>query len=457
MKEKLNSISILFNIISLLGLLIVFIISSYLKFNSIHLSSNYLILLILSFIFMILLSMVFKFSQTVKFTFSKYLSNMFRVYIIFAFIIFAISFLYRSANYSRLFITFYISLYFTFLLIFYFLFKLFLKSEILRGKKDNIIIIGAGVLGKNLFKELHNPIYNYNIFGFLDDKPKENNLSDYILGKIDALEKIINENHINEIFITIPLIKEDIVKKIIELSNHYGIKIKIIPNYYQLYNKNVSMTHCGDLPIISIKEIPLENILNRIIKRTFDILFSLVVLFFGFPIYILIAIIIKIDSKGPVLFNPVKIGYNRKKFKMFKYRTMVITPPEIHNNLSTIRNDPRITRFGSFIRKHNIDELPQFFNVLKGEMSVVGPRPHRVSLDKEFQNTVDNYMLRHFIKPGITGWAQANGWRGPTDTKERMQKRVDYDLWYMDNWSFWLDMKIIFLTLFGKEVKNDVF
>jgi len=457
MKEKLNFVSIAFNFISIFGLFILFYLSYFLKFYSVRLSSNYLLLLIISIVFLLLLNLAFRLAQTIRFTFRRYFINLLRVYIIFACIIFAVSFLYRSANYSRLFISIYISLCFAFLLLLYFLFKVFLKSKILRGKKDNIIIIGAGVLGKNLFYELNNPIYNYNIVGFLDDKPENNSLSNYILGKIDCLDEIIKQNHIDEIFITIPLIKEDIVKKVIELSNHYGIKIKIIPNYYQLYNKNVSMTHCGDLPIISIRKVPLENLINRVIKRVFDILFSLVVLTLGFPIYALISLAIKIDSKGPIFFNPVKIGYNRKKFKMFKFRTMVLTTPEIYNNRSTIRNDPRITRFGSFIRKHNIDELPQFFNVLKGEMSVVGPRPHRVSLDKEFQNAIDNYMLRHFIKPGITGWAQVNGWRGPTDTKERMQKRVDYDLWHMDNWSFWLDVKIIFLTLFGKEVKKNAF
>jgi len=457
MKEKFNTISVIFNITSLIGLVIIYFFSYFIKNNSVHLSSNYLLLLIISFIFVLLLSLAYKLAQAVRFTFSRYFNNLIRVYVIFTCTIFSISFLYRSASYSRLFITLYVSLYFVFFLIFYFLFKLFLKSEILRGKKNNLVIIGAGVLGKNLYYELHNPIYNYKIIGFLDDKPEENNLSDYILGKIDALEKIINENHINEIFITIPLINENIVKKIIELSNHYGIKIKIILNYYQLYHKNVSMTYCGELPIITIRKVPLENIFSRIIKRVFDILFSFVVLFFGFPIYALISIAIKIDSKGPIFFNPFKIGYNKKIFKMFKFRSMVVTPPEIHKNCSTIRNDPRITRFGSFIRKHNLDELPQFFNVLKGEMSVVGPRPHRVSLDKEFQNSIDNYMLRHLIKPGISGWSQTNGWRGPTDTRERMQKRVEHDLWYLENWSFWLDMKIIFLTLFGKKAKNNAF
>ena len=451
MKEKFNIISIIFNIISLMGLLIIYFFSYFIKNNSVYLSSDYLLLLIISLIFILLLSLAYKFAQEVRFTFRRYFNSLIRVYIIFTCAIFAISFMYRSASYSRLFITLYISLYFVLLLIYYFLFKYVINSEILKGKKDNIVIIGAGVLGENLFNELHNPIYNYNIVGFLEDKPKENNLSDYILGKIDTLDEIINQNHIDEIFITIPLINKYIVKKIIELSNHYGIKIKIIPNYYQLYHKNVSMSYCGDLPIISIRKVPLENILSRVIKRVFDILFSLVVLTLGFPIYALISIAIKIDSNGPIFFNPLKIGYNKKIFKMFKFRTMVITPPEIHNNRSTTINDPRITRFGSFIRKHNLDELPQFFNVLKGEMSVVGPRPHRVSLDKEFQNSIDNYMLRHLIKPGISGWAQANGWRGPTDTKERMKERVEHDLWYMENWTFWLDLKIIWLTVFSKQ------
>ena len=191
-------------------------------------------------------------------------------------------------------------------------------------------------------------------------------------------------------------------------------------------------------------------------KRFFDIFFSIFALVLVSPLLIIIGLLVKLTSSGPVLYVAERVGMGGAIFKMYKFRTMNHSR-ESQETFSTLENDSRITPLGHFLRKTNLDEVPQFFNVLKGEMSVVGPRPHRVSLDKKLQNEVAKYMIRRHIKPGITGWAQVNGWRGPTNTEEQKIQRTRHDIWYIKNWTFWLDIKIIFLTLFGKKTWENAF
>lgn len=211
-----------------------------------------------------------------------------------------------------------------------------------------------------------------------------------------------------------------------------------------------------NIPIINVNITPLGNYYNWLYKRLFDIFFSIFVLVLVSPLLIMIALLVKLTSKGPVLYAAERVGMGGDVFKMYKFRTMYHSE-ENQDTLSTREKDSRVTLFGRFLRKANLDELPQFFNVLTGDMSVVGPRPHRVYLDKKLQNEVAKYMIRRCIRPGITGWAQVNGWRGPTNTEEQKIQRTRYDLWYVKNWTFWLDVKIIFLTLFGKKTRENAF
>jgi putative colanic acid biosynthesis UDP-glucose lipid carrier transferase len=192
------------------------------------------------------------------------------------------------------------------------------------------------------------------------------------------------------------------------------------------------------------------------VKRLFDIFFSIFALVLVSPFLIIIGLLVKLTSKGPVLYVAERVGMGGDIFKMYKFRTMHHSGKSQEDS-STRENDSRITLLGHFLRKTNLDELPQFFNVLKGEMSVVGPRPHRVYLDKKLQDEVDKYMIRHYIKPGITGWAQVNGWRGPTNTEEQKIQRTLHDIWYIKNWSFRLDLKIILLTVIGKKTRENAF
>jgi putative colanic acid biosynthesis UDP-glucose lipid carrier transferase len=211
-----------------------------------------------------------------------------------------------------------------------------------------------------------------------------------------------------------------------------------------------------NIPIINVGDIPLDNYYHWLYKRLFDIFFSIFALVLAGPLLIITGLSVKLTSKGPVLYAPGRVGMGGDIFKMYKFRTMVYSE-ENHDRLSTRENDSRVTPLGRFLRKTNLDELPQFINVLRGEMSVVGPRPHRVYLDKKLQDEVDKYMIRRCIKPGVTGWAQVNGWRGPTATEEQKIQRTRHDLWYIKNWTFGLDIKIIILTLFGKKTRENAF
>ena len=198
---------------------------------------------------------------------------------------------------------------------------------------------------------------------------------------------------------------------------------------------------------------PLDRKGNRLLKRGFDIVFSFLVIALIFSwLFPILAILVKLSSKGPVFFKQTRLGERKKKFSCYKFRSMQMN--EEADSKQATRNDPRITKVGAFLRKSNLDEMPQFFNVLLGQMSVVGPRPHPLKLNDQFRDIIDKYMVRHFVRPGITGWAQVNGFRGETRTPELMEKRVDLDVWYLENWSFLMDLKIVVKTvtnMFGKD------
>jgi putative colanic acid biosynthesis UDP-glucose lipid carrier transferase len=200
------------------------------------------------------------------------------------------------------------------------------------------------------------------------------------------------------------------------------------------------------IPVISLRSEPLESVFNRFVKRSFDICFSLGAIVLIFPwLFPLLILLIKLSSKGPVFFKQQRSGENNQNFWCLKFRTMRVN--NLSDELQATRNDSRITRIGKFLRKSNLDELPQFFNVFVGSMSVVGPRPHMLKHTEQYSELIHTYLVRHLIKPGITGWAQVNGYRGETNTLEQMQKRVEYDIWYIENWSLFLDFKIIFKTI----------
>jgi exopolysaccharide biosynthesis polyprenyl glycosylphosphotransferase len=234
----------------------------------------------------------------------------------------------------------------------------------------------------------------------------------------------------------------------LNICNQKGVRLRYVPENQRWFKRTQNLESVGNLVLINPQEIPLDDFGARLWKRFFDVVFSLLVILFVLSwLFPIIALLIKLSSKGPVFFVQKRTGYNNKSFSCLKFRSMQAN--ENADLKQATANDSRITPIGRFIRKTNIDEFPQFFNVFMGQMSIVGPRPHMLKHTEEYTKLIDLYLTRHYIKPGITGWAQVNGYRGETDEVWKMQKRVDFDKEYMENWTFAWDIKIIFLTIFG--------
>jgi putative colanic acid biosynthesis UDP-glucose lipid carrier transferase len=311
----------------------------------------------------------------------------------------------------------------------------------------DVIIVGAGRIGYDLYNYFkQNPDVGYKVVGFFDDNP-ENIIDEKLnLGGTSNCIQYVKENKVAEIFCTLPVSDSKTIERLMLDADKNLIRFKSVPEYYDYDKKPTYIQSFGHIPIISVRTEPLENLLNRSIKRFFDIVFSLFVILFVFSwLFPILAIIIKLESKGPVFFTQLRSGRNNRSFKCYKFRSMRVNDDS--DKKQATRNDRRVTKSGAFMRRTSLDELPQFFNVLRGNMSVVGPRPHMLTHTQQYSQLIDRFMVRHFLKPGITGWAQIKGLRGETKTVNDMLKRVEADVWYLENWSFLLDLKIIFLTM----------
>jgi putative colanic acid biosynthesis UDP-glucose lipid carrier transferase len=335
---------------------------------------------------------------------------------------------------------------------------LFYFLRITNEKNMNpFIIIGNNKIGQEIYQYFKKNTYlGYRPIAILDeqDPPRLNGV---VIGSLDDFQKIYEEQPFNEAIISVPMTEKRIIEQMIKTSERIGVRPRIVPFFQEKLDKNFKVQLLGDVPTLTLREIPLDSYPNRFWKRAFDIVCTGLGVILLMPLFIIIALAIKLDSKGPVFYRPIRLGVNNRPFSLYKFRSMVNSDDEKGGTQSTRKNDPRVTRIGQFLRKYNLDELPQLFNVLNNEMSLVGPRPHRVYLNRQLQEKMGQYMMRHYIKPGITGWAQVNGWRGPTETKLQYMGRTLHDLWYVENWSFFLDIYIIFLTFFGAKVKKNAF
>jgi undecaprenyl-phosphate galactose phosphotransferase/putative colanic acid biosynthesis UDP-glucose lipid carrier transferase len=308
----------------------------------------------------------------------------------------------------------------------------------------NVIIIGANKTGFDMRETLSGDLsYGYRVLGFFDNDIRVPG----VLGEIAEALPYISTNPVHEIYMAV---QDYDTKEIRELTNYCErnfIRIRFVP-YFRNFTKSrkLEVSFYGTIPVVSLRKEPLEYPLNRILKYGFDVLFTAVlfalVFWWLFPVLILL---VKLSSKGPVFFKQQRSGKNSRTFWCYKFRTMRVN--DMADELQATRNDARITPIGRIMRKTSLDELPQFINVLKGDMSIVGPRPHMLKHTQEYSDLINNYLVRHFAKAGITGWAQVNGFRGETKNVEEMEKRVEFDIWYIENWSFLLDLKIIFRTL----------
>lgn len=295
-----------------------------------------------------------------------------------------------------------------------------------------------------------NPQWGYVVNGVLDNRiPVGTTYHGVkVIGTIDQLDDFINANNYDEISITLSLDHYDSLEELVSCCEKSGIHTKFIPDYTSLFPSNPYTEDLEGLPVINIRYVPLTDTGNRIVKRIMDIIGSLVAIILFSPIMLFALIGIKLTSKGPIIFKQERVGLGGKNFMMYKFRTMEVQSIKEEAKGWTTRNDPRVTRIGRFLRSHNFDETPQFFNVLFGSMSLVGPRPERPQFVQKFREEIPRYMIKHQVKPGITGWAQVNGYRGDTS----IRKRIDYDIYYIENWSIGFDLKILFGTFFhGKK------
>ncbi len=323
--------------------------------------------------------------------------------------------------------------------------------------KRQLLIVGAGEVGLRLARhiEMH-PEFGFCVVGFLDDHRRNGDLKKFqyeILGNTSRLMDTIRKKRIDRVMIALPLSKVSKIAEITDVCEYEGVEVNIIPDLFRFVKPSTKVFEIDGMPVIGVRRTPVDSWQYIYAKRAFDIVFSLFAILLTSPVWVITSVLIKLTSKGPVLFKQTRIGTNGKEFEFYKFRTMRLAPKEESDKLWTTPNDGRRTIIGKFLRKTSIDELPQFWNVLRGDMSVVGPRPERPHFARKFQQSVPKYMVRHQVRTGITGWAQVNGFRGDTS----IPKRVEYDLFYIENWSFWFDLKIIWLTIWKGMVGNNAY
>jgi len=332
---------------------------------------------------------------------------------------------------------------FLILLIKLFIYYFLKKYRVLYGANYRTVVLLGNNKNINPLKKFftENPDYGYKLIRVftMENHKKE---------KVDACLSYVIENKIEEIYCATADLSDKQIREVINFADNNLKTLKFIPDEKQKLSRNVKFEYYDYIPIIPSRNILQDETLNKLIKRGFDLVFSLIIIL-GILSWLtpIMAIIIKLDSKGPVFFIQKRNGLNYRVFNCFKFRSMVLNDQEDID--LALKNDIKITKIGQFIRKTSIDEIPQFFNVLWGDMSVVGPRPHPISHNDKYALMADNFMARHFVKPGITGLAQTKGYRGEVETEEDIINRVKYDVFYMENWSILLDIKIIFNTIYN--------
>ncbi len=322
--------------------------------------------------------------------------------------------------------------------------------------QKNILLIGYSRAAQAYIDRVReNPVWGYNIRGILDDHAEWG--TEYkgvrVLGKTDHLDGILEIGRLDEIAITLGLQEYDKLEQIVVLCEKSGVHTKFIPDYSKIIPTTPYTEDLIGLPVIHIRYVPLSDSFNMTVKRIVDIFGAIVALILFSPVMLFAAVGVKLSSPGPILFKQERIGLHNRPFMMYKFRSMAMQTEADEAKGWTKKNDPRVTGFGRFIRKTSIDELPQMWNVLKGNMSLVGPRPERPQYVEKFKEEIPRYMVKHQVRPGITGWAQVNGYRGDTS----ISKRIEYDLYYIENWSIGLDFKIIFLTFFKGFINKNAY
>ncbi|MCR4738665.1 MAG: undecaprenyl-phosphate glucose phosphotransferase [Lachnospiraceae bacterium] len=319
-----------------------------------------------------------------------------------------------------------------------------------------VLLVGYSKSAESYINKIRlNPQWGYVIRGILDDKVERGSMYKgvKVLGKIDNLSIILPENKLDEIAITLSLSEYGRLEEIVAMCEKSGVHTKFIPDYSGIIPNKPYTEDIQGLPVINIRHVPLTNTLNSVAKRIVDIVGSIFAILILSPVMLVISILVKTTSKGPVLFKQERVGLHNRPFMMYKFRTMYVQDEQEEQEGWTTKDDPRVTKVGRVLRRTSLDELPQFFNIIAGKMSIVGPRPERPNFVEQFTEEIPRYNIKHQVRPGLTGWAQINGLRGDTS----IEKRIEYDLYYIENWTMGFDFKIMFLTLFRGFVNENAY
>ncbi|MRZ99929.1 undecaprenyl-phosphate glucose phosphotransferase [Lactonifactor sp. BIOML-A3] len=322
--------------------------------------------------------------------------------------------------------------------------------------QKHILLVGYSRAAEEYIDRIiQNPQWGYKVRGILDDSVEAG--TEYkgikVIGRIENLLVILPANRLDEIAITLGLSEYFRLEEIVSLCEKSGVHTKFIPDYNNIIPTKPYTEDILGLPVINIRYVPLSNTFNAMVKRLMDIAGSIVAIVLFSPVMLFTVIMIKITSPGPLIFKQERVGLHNRNFWMYKFRSMDVQPDAEEKKAWTVKDDPRVTNFGKLMRKTSIDELPQLFNILKGDMSLVGPRPERPFFVEKFREEIPRYMIKHQVRPGLTGWAQVNGYRGNTS----IRKRIEYDLYYIENWTIGLDIKILFLTIFKGFVNKNAY
>ena len=322
--------------------------------------------------------------------------------------------------------------------------------------QKQIILVGYSRAAEEYIDRIEaNPQWGYIVRGILDDNVPAGTVYKGIkvIGRIANLTVILPANRLDEIAITLGLSEYYRLEEIVAMCEKSGVHTKFIPDYNKIIPTKPYTEDILGLPVINIRYVPLSNTFNAMVKRVMDILGSIAAIIVSSPVMLLMCILIKATSPGPLIYRQERVGLHNKTFWMYKFRSMEIQPESEEKKAWTVKNDPRVTGIGKFMRRTSIDELPQLFNILKGDMSLVGPRPERPFFVEKFREEIPRYMVKHQVRPGLTGWAQVNGYRGDTS----IRKRIDCDLYYIENWSIGFDIKILFLTIFKGFINKNAY
>lgn len=322
--------------------------------------------------------------------------------------------------------------------------------------QKHILLVGYSRAAEEYIDRiLQNPQWGYKVRGILDDNVKAGTTYKGIkvLGRIANLMVILPENRLDEIAITLGLSEYYRLEEIVALCEKSGVHTKFIPDYNNIIPTKPYTEDLLGLPVINIRYVPLTNTFNMVVKRLMDIGGSIFAIILFSPVMLLAALLVKLTSPGPLIYKQERVGLHNRTFLMYKFRSMEVQPKEEEQKAWTVKNDPRVTGIGKFMRRTSIDELPQLFNILKGDMSLVGPRPERPFFVEKFREEIPRYMVKHQVRPGLTGWAQVNGYRGDTS----IRKRIDYDLYYIENWTLGLDVKILIMTIFKGFINKNAY